>query len=153
MAGSLSAASVAYRVARRAGTNKNAIYRRWPNRAALGIAASQQPTEHDQAPPDSGDLRGDVLELLRRANRLWSSPRGDILRGLLAGAASDPELLALLRDRAGDGGSALWLTVLRRAAPAARSPRRPSTRGSRPWPWSCSATSTSPEARPTCPTA
>src|SRR4051794_29974940 len=27
------------RVAQRAHTNKNAIYRRWPNRAALGVAA------------------------------------------------------------------------------------------------------------------
>jgi len=30
------------RVAKRAGTNKNAIYRRWPNRAALGLAAYRQ---------------------------------------------------------------------------------------------------------------
>src|SRR5213592_3320126 len=44
------------RVARRAGTNKNAIYRRWPNRAALGIAAYQQFTVSGMPLPDTGDL-------------------------------------------------------------------------------------------------
>ncbi|MFD0662107.1 TetR/AcrR family transcriptional regulator [Thermocatellispora tengchongensis] len=61
------------RVAQRAGTNKNTIYRRWPNRLALGIAAYRQLTTTIQ-PPDTGTLRGDALELLRRANRHWSSP-------------------------------------------------------------------------------
>ena len=56
------------RVARRAGTNKNAIYRRWPNRAALGIAAYQQFTVAGSPLPDTGELRGDALELLRLAN-------------------------------------------------------------------------------------
>jgi Tetracyclin repressor-like, C-terminal domain len=56
-----------------------------------------------------------VLEQLRRANRTLSSPTGDILRGLLAGAAADPELLATLREQSGDGGSGLWLTLLGRA--------------------------------------
>lgn len=61
------------KVAARAGTNKNAIYRRWPNRLALGIAAYRQLATTVQ-PPDTGDLRSDVLELLRGANRHWSSP-------------------------------------------------------------------------------
>src|ERR687890_278970 len=59
------------RVAQRAGTNKNAIYRRWPDRLALGVAAYRQlATTID--PPDTGTLREDALELLRRANRHWS---------------------------------------------------------------------------------
>src|SRR5215475_14638803 len=70
------------RVARRAGTNKNTIYRRWPNRAALGIAAYRQLVTATTQLPDTGELRGDVLELLRRANRIWSSPTGGILRAL-----------------------------------------------------------------------
>jgi hypothetical protein len=28
--------------------------------------------------PDTGELRGDVLELLRGPNRQWASPAGDI---------------------------------------------------------------------------
>jgi AcrR family transcriptional regulator len=117
------------RVARRAGTNKNAIYRRWPNRAALGIAAYRQMAVADVSPPDTGTLRGDALELLRRANRNWSSPTGDILRGLLSGVGDDPELLAQLREGASDGASSMWLTLLGRAvargeaAPEALHPR------------------------------
>ena len=117
------------RVARRAGTNKNAIYRRWPSRAALGIAAYRQMAVAGVRLPDTGTLRGDVLELLRRANRNWSSPTGDILRGLLSGVADDPELLAQLREGASDGASSMWLTLLGRAvargeaAPEALHPR------------------------------
>jgi AcrR family transcriptional regulator len=103
------------RVAHRAGTNKNAIYRRWPSRAALGVAAYRQLAVGDQPLPDTGTLRGDALELLRRANRMWSSATGNVLRSLLAGVADDPELLALIHERSKDAGSAVWLTVLARA--------------------------------------
>ena len=110
------------RVARRAGTNKNAIYRRWPNRAALGLAAYRQLAVADQELPDTGELRGDVLELLRGANRHWSSPAGDILRNLLAGAGDNPELLEQLRVQSADAGSGTWLTVLGRAVARGEAP-------------------------------
>lgn len=61
------------RVAQRAGTNKNAIYRRWPDRVALGLAAYKQMARAIE-PPDTGSLREDALETLRRANRHLSSP-------------------------------------------------------------------------------
>jgi AcrR family transcriptional regulator len=111
------------RVAERAGTNKNAIYRRWPSRAALAVAAYRQMSGGDLPLPDSGSLRADALELLRRANRAWSSPAGGVQRSLLAGVADDPQLLALIQERASDAGSALWLTVLGRAV--ARGEARP----------------------------
>src|SRR5262245_52812062 len=103
------------RVAERAGTNKNAIYRRWPSRAALAVAAYRQMAGGDLPLPDTGRLRDDALELLRRANRLCASPVGSVQRSLLAGVADDPELLALIQERAADAGSAQWLTVLGRA--------------------------------------
>nr|WP_237519090.1 TetR/AcrR family transcriptional regulator [Streptomyces sp. SID5910] len=117
-------------VARRAGTNKNALYRRWPNRVALGVAAYRRLAAAETAPPDTGSLRGDTLEMLRRANSTWSSPYGEILRGLIAAAGSTPELLAELRDPAAESAhEAAWLTVLGRAvargdaAPEALHPR------------------------------
>ncbi|MFD7652669.1 TetR/AcrR family transcriptional regulator [Actinosynnema sp. NPDC059797] len=103
------------RVAKRAGTNKNAIYRRWPNRAALGVAAYRQLAEEELRPPDTGDLRGDALALLRKVNHDLGSPRGDVLRGLLAGIADEPELLAQLQGRLGDAAAGPWLTLLGRA--------------------------------------
>jgi AcrR family transcriptional regulator len=118
------------RVAARAGTNKNAIYRRWPHRAALGIAAYRHLSAAVMPSPDTGTLRGDALEMLRRANETWSSPHGAILRGLLAAAADDPQLLALMRERSGaDTMDRAWLSMLERAAargeapPAAAHPR------------------------------
>ncbi|MCC3650267.1 TetR/AcrR family transcriptional regulator [Streptomyces sp. S07_1.15] len=119
-------------VARRAGTNKNALYRRWPNRLALGVTAYRRLAASETAPPDTGSLRGDALEMLRRANSTWSSPYGEILRGLIAAADGTPELLAeLRRDPAAGGGAyeTAWLTLLGRAvargeaAPEALHPR------------------------------
>jgi AcrR family transcriptional regulator len=102
------------KVARRAGTNKNAIYRRWPNRLALGVAAYRQLTRK-VTPPDTGRLRDDALELLRRANRHWSSPLGEILRELISAAGGTPEFLAQLSGDSADGLTGTWLTVLGRA--------------------------------------
>jgi AcrR family transcriptional regulator len=110
------------RVARRGGTNKNTIYRRWPSRAALGIAAYRQLAVAAAPNPDTGELRGDALELLRRVNRNWSSPTGAILRALLAGARDDPQLLAQLQEHSTDVGSAAWLAILARAVARGEAP-------------------------------
>jgi AcrR family transcriptional regulator len=110
------------RVARRAGTNKNAIYRRWPNRAALGVAAYQLLVETALGPPDTGELRADVLAVLRQLNADLATPRANVAAGLMASAAEDPELLAQLREMVGDGASAMWLTMLRRAVDRGEAP-------------------------------
>lgn len=102
------------KVAARAGTNKNAIYRRWPNRLTLAIAAYRRLTTTIQ-PPDTGTLRDDALEWLRQANRYWSSPQGAILRELLAAAGGTTELLEQLQDQSGDAAAAPWLIILGRA--------------------------------------
>lgn len=101
------------KVAARAGTNKNALYRRWPNRLALGVAAYQRLTRSVPV-PDTGNLRDDALALLRGANRHWSSPLGGILRELIAAAGGASELLGQLQDPAEDA-AAPWLTILERA--------------------------------------
>ncbi|MCZ7423399.1 MULTISPECIES: TetR/AcrR family transcriptional regulator [unclassified Micromonospora] len=111
------------RVAARAGTNKNAIYRRWPHRAALGIAAYRHLSDVAMPNPDTGTLRGDALEMLRKANETWSSPHGAVLRSLLAAAADDPALLDLMRQRSGaDTMDRAWLTMLDRAVARGEAP-------------------------------
>ncbi|AGL19700.1 TetR/AcrR family transcriptional regulator [Actinoplanes sp. N902-109] len=116
------------RVAKRAGTNKNAIYRRWPDRLALGVAAYKKLTTEIQ-PPDTGSLRADALELLRRANQHLSSPLGAILRELLAAAGGAQALTGQLPEQSADAMTAMWLLVLGRAvargeaAPEALHPR------------------------------
>lgn len=104
------------KVALRAGTNKNAIYRRWPGRAALGVAAYTYVADALTPTADTGNLRSDALELLRQVNSTWSSPRGEILRDLLAAAADEPALLELLREQAGGGAlDAAWVAIVDQA--------------------------------------
>ncbi|MBQ1025003.1 TetR/AcrR family transcriptional regulator [Micromonospora sp. C95] len=111
------------RVAARAGTNKNAIYRRWPHRAALGIAAYRHLSDVAIPNPDTGTLRGDALEMLRQANETWSSPHGAVLRSLLSAAADDPALLDLMRARSGaETMDRAWLTMLDRAVARGEAP-------------------------------
>src|SRR5262245_1738592 len=105
------------RVAARAGTSKNVIYRRWSSRAALSVAAYRRllPTDPEDT-PDTGDLRSDALALLNRANERLSSPVGKVLRELLTGIQDDPEVLGEIRQQVARAGVAPWLTILSRAA-------------------------------------
>jgi AcrR family transcriptional regulator len=57
-------------VAERAHTSRPVIYRRWPDRLALALAALRHTVDRDPVSvPDTGSLREDVIELLRRSNR------------------------------------------------------------------------------------
>ncbi|MFF5261780.1 TetR/AcrR family transcriptional regulator [Actinomadura viridis] len=109
------------RVAARARTNKNAIYRRWAGRLELAVAAYGQLTRQ-VVPDDTGSLRGDVLALLRGANEHWSSPLGAVLRELMAAAGGAPALLGRLQDESADYAASLWLTVLGRAVARGEAP-------------------------------
>ncbi|HEY0533819.1 MAG TPA: TetR/AcrR family transcriptional regulator [Actinoplanes sp.] len=52
-------------VAGRAGTSRPVIYRRWPDRAELAIAAVHHyGRTHEVPTPDTGTLRGDLLAIL-----------------------------------------------------------------------------------------
>src|SRR5260221_10727285 len=53
-------------VAARAGVNKTTIYRRWPAKVDLLGAALVSLRDEDPEPPDTGSLRSDLLEVLRR---------------------------------------------------------------------------------------
>lgn len=108
-------------VAARAGTNKNALYRRWPNRAALALATLRRHPLEEPSPPDTGELRGDVLALLRQANTSWTQ-RGAVLRAILAEVSDDPELFAQARELILEGVNEAWLQVLSRAVARAEVP-------------------------------
>lgn len=56
-------------VARRAGTSKPVVYRRWPDKAALVAAAVRhEGLTQEISTPDTGSLRGDLIALIRGAN-------------------------------------------------------------------------------------
>src|ERR1700683_287358 len=58
-------------VATRAGTSRAVLYRRWPSKQDLVLATLVQHVKTDfVAAPDTGSLRGDVIGLLKLANKL-----------------------------------------------------------------------------------
>jgi AcrR family transcriptional regulator len=72
-------------VAARARTGKQVIYRRWPNRAQLTVAA----VRHVLGPmvaevPDTGDLREDLLAMLRLMSARIQHYNPELLYGMLA---------------------------------------------------------------------
>ena len=87
------------RVATRARTSKAALYRRWSGRAELALEACKaRDTAHIDV-PDTGNLRADVLALLRQVAASMASPLGGILRGLLTEMTRDPEFARLIHER------------------------------------------------------
>ncbi|WP_207124705.1 TetR/AcrR family transcriptional regulator [Actinocatenispora comari] len=72
-------------VAARAGTGKAVIYRRWPSRAQLMVAAMRRrvvPLAEDV--PNTGSLREDLLAVLRRASGRYRELGHDLMHGLIA---------------------------------------------------------------------
>jgi AcrR family transcriptional regulator len=102
-------------VAARAKTGKQAIYRRWPGRPQLVVAAMR---EHAPAysgeVPDTGELRGDVLALLRRAAERLADVGAETVHGLLAEVIDRSEMRMFVDGR--NAGVVAMGTILERAA-------------------------------------
>jgi AcrR family transcriptional regulator len=87
-------------VAKLARTNKSVLYRRWPGKAKLVVAAMQQhlpkPTG---ALPDTGSLRDDLLAYLRSLTRLFDLIGFENLRGLVNDfiGSEDIDIFALIQ--------------------------------------------------------
>ena len=95
-------------VAARAGTNKAALYRRWPNRTELLTAAIDRRVVRLDCPPiDTGSLRNDVIAVLQAMHN----------RCRAVSIVPDPsrELAAYVRRQAATEGFDQMERVLRRA--------------------------------------
>jgi AcrR family transcriptional regulator len=104
-------------VAARAGTSKPVLYRRWPTRAQLVIAAvrAHLPEVTPASIPDTGSLRGDLVAALSVAARWYDGPARQALQGVLSDLYRDPQLSGLLhRDLFGNAARAMPV-ILRRA--------------------------------------
>ncbi len=89
-------------IAKRAGTSKPAIYRRWPSKAHL-VHEAVFPVSEATELPDTGSLAGDVREMVRRTAGVLTTPAARAaMPGLLAEMATDPTLHAKLLTRFGD---------------------------------------------------
>ena len=84
-------------VAAAARTSKPVLYRRWPDRRALlrdtllTVASTSFPR------PDTGSLRGDLLEVLRAWAQLFTGGSGPLMRSVITAVMTDPELEAAFR--------------------------------------------------------
>ncbi|HEY7146005.1 MAG TPA: TetR/AcrR family transcriptional regulator [Streptosporangiaceae bacterium] len=101
------------KVAERAGTSKAVVYRRWPTRAELILAAIR----HHVVPvssqlPDTGNLRGDVLAVLGQVRDHFHQIGPAVVHGLMAEyrdlpegfGAVMPDVMTALLDRAEQRG-------------------------------------------------
>lgn len=83
-------------VAQRAGVNKTTVYRRWPTKAELVGAAVFSLRDKEAPPPDTGDLRRDLLEIVTRLAEVMVTPRRRALMHAFLLGNAEPELQALL---------------------------------------------------------
>ncbi|MFI6025381.1 TetR/AcrR family transcriptional regulator [Amycolatopsis magusensis] len=83
-------------VVARARASKATVYRRWPNKAALVVAAFTQAVEHIPDPPDTGSLRDDLVAVLDGL-MLELDRLGDVMIGLIGELRRSPELAEAMR--------------------------------------------------------
>jgi AcrR family transcriptional regulator len=104
-------------VAARARTSRAVLYRRWPSRPELVVAALRHHTDFDSpAEFDTGTLRGDVLALLRYMSTRVGEIAGTL--SFLIGASFEEAGLtpAALREQAIAGDQGTMQAILDRAA-------------------------------------
>ena len=115
------------RIAKRAGTGKAALYRRWENVRALGLDVFVT-TITDAVPnsyPDTGTLRGDLLGSMRSFTEVLRGPLQIVLRELISESAHDPGLVAEFRLRMGQPMETELVAVLQRAMARGEIPTKP----------------------------
>jgi AcrR family transcriptional regulator len=85
-------------IAARARVSKATIYRWWPNRSAVVMDAFLAATEPNIPFPNTGSIRKDLSEQMRRLTEMYTGKDGRTLAGLTAAAQSDPDLAEAYRS-------------------------------------------------------
>jgi AcrR family transcriptional regulator len=84
-------------VAVRARASKATVYRRWPSKAALVVAAVGRRMRPVEMPPDAGSLRADLLDLAIRSSAEIHE-HGNLLAAVLPELRHRAELQAAVED-------------------------------------------------------
>ena len=104
-------------LADRAGTSRAVLYRRWPKKAEIVVAALRRRRPMlSGAVPDTGSLRGDVVALLSRMSTRLDKTGPETLYGLLGDYLADAELFDRLRADVLQIGTEVMTGILKRAA-------------------------------------
>lgn len=101
-------------VATTARASKATLYRRWPTKAELVLAAFVEGTRNVAVDPDTGSLRGDLLQLGEQCSAHVSTHAGTI-RAVLVETSRSIELDAMMQEQFLDQRRALMSHVLARA--------------------------------------
>jgi AcrR family transcriptional regulator len=83
-------------VARRAGTSKPVVYRRWSSKVEILIACVASRLPKAETVPDTGSLRGDTVALVTLAHRRMRMIGQTAMLGMLADVSADPEARQIL---------------------------------------------------------
>jgi AcrR family transcriptional regulator len=102
-------------IAELAGVNKTSIYRRWPEKVDVVRAALETAMSHVEHAPDTGNLRGDLVELARTAAAFMQSPVGMAVVRIMMAEAANPEVRALATMTYAEAGKQGPWIVLKRA--------------------------------------
>ena len=106
-------------VASAAGVGKPTIYRRYATKRELVVAAVSSLAESMPTPPDTGDVRADLLGYLEQAFGVFQRGVGFAMLGaLLVKERDDPELMALFRARVVRPRMQVLIQVLERGVAA-----------------------------------
>jgi AcrR family transcriptional regulator len=103
-------------VASRAHASKATIYRRWRNKAELVKAALDAlDRQHSEAIPDTGELRSDLVAVLKAMRQKATAPYMAMINDLIGASRHDKELAALLQSHVRNDELSPFEPVLRRA--------------------------------------
>jgi AcrR family transcriptional regulator len=101
-------------VATTAHASKATLYRRWPTKAELVMAAFVEGTRQVAVDPDTGTLRGDLLRL---GEQIWAhvSTHASTIRAVLVEVSRSAQLDAMMQEQFLDQRKALMSHVFARA--------------------------------------
>lgn len=86
-------------VAARAGVGKATVYRRWPSKEDLAVAAMESLYSTEMPEPDTGSIRTDLAESYRLVLMFVNTPNGEaFLRTSIAESVRDDRIAALHRS-------------------------------------------------------
>ncbi len=86
-------------IAQRAGVSKATIYKWWPNKNMVALDAYLAGMTEQVLMPDTGSAELDFTVQLKSLTAFYTSPLGRLFGQFLAEGQSDPEFLALFRER------------------------------------------------------
>jgi AcrR family transcriptional regulator len=86
-------------IARRAGVSKATIYKWWPNKSQVALDAYLAGMTEQVLMPDTGSAEADFTQQLKSVMTFYTTSLGRLFGQFLAEGQSDPEFLALFRER------------------------------------------------------